>query len=118
MALLLALAGSIIDSVILVTVKSRLTGIKFLTPEIRFSKLALKFAPRFPPMPDSWILDVILDRPPSLLPNPPNRLPEFEVWGVDCEGAEVIIVIRVVARTLRGRLACLLDDVWLAYCLT
>jgi hypothetical protein len=38
-------AGSMIDSVILVMVRSRLAGRKFLTPEIRFSKLA--------PTPDS-----------------------------------------------------------------
>lgn len=50
MALLLAPAGSMMDSVIFVTVRSRFAGRKFLTPEMRFSKLA--------PTPDSLSEDV------------------------------------------------------------
>ena len=45
MAELEAPAGSMIDSVIFVTVRSRFAGRKFFTPEIKFSKLA--------PTPDS-----------------------------------------------------------------
>lgn len=41
MALLDAEAGSMIDSVIFVTVRSRFAGRKFLTPEMRVSKFAL-----------------------------------------------------------------------------
>ena len=39
-------AGSMMDSVILVIVRSLFTGRKFLTPEMRFSRLAPK-APSF-----------------------------------------------------------------------
>jgi hypothetical protein len=80
-----------IDSVILVTVKSRFAGRKFLTPEIRFSKLA--------PTPDSLREEV---RREEMEEKPRNSSVDAEAcWGV-CEGAEVIIVMRVVARTLGG----------------
>ena len=79
-----------IDSVILVTVKSRFAGRKFLTPEIRFSKLA--------PTPDSLREEV---RREEMEEKPRNSSVDAEAcWGV-CEGVEVIIVMRVVARTLR-----------------
>lgn len=88
MAELLAAGGSMIDSVILVTVRSRLAGRKFLTPEIRFSKLA--------PTPDSLRVDVKREVRP---------LAKEKTWpaAAGCAawiGAEVIIVMRVVARTL------------------
>ena len=89
MALLDALAGSIIDSVIFVTVRSRLAGKKLLTPERRFSKLA--------PTPVSLREDV---RREDMLLKPRKRSVDAEAWAGDCEGAEVIIVILVVARTL------------------
>jgi len=79
-----------IDSVILVTVRSRLAGRKFFTPEIRVSKLA--------PTPDSLREDVkreeMLEKPRK------SSVEALACWGV-WEGAEVIIVMRVVARTLR-----------------
>ena len=79
MALLLAPAGSMIDSVILVTVRSRLAGRKFFTPEIRVSKLA--------PTPDSLREEVRLE---EMLEKPrKSSLEALACWGV-CEGAEVI----------------------------
>lgn len=91
MAELLAPAGSMIDSVILVTVRSRLAGRKFLTPEMRFSKCG--------ETPDS--LREVARREVK----PRKRSVEvegLEACAVGCEGAEVIIVMRVVARTLGG----------------
>jgi hypothetical protein len=89
MAELEAPAGSIIDSVIFVTVKSRFAGRKFLTPEIKFSKLA--------PTPDSLREEV---RREEIEEKPRKSSVDADAcWGV-CEGAEVIIVMRVVARTL------------------
>jgi len=89
MAELDADAGSMIDSVILVTVRSRLAGRKFFTPEIRVSKLA--------PTPDS-LRDVV--RREEMLLKPRKSSAEVEAWAGVVEGAEVIIVMRVVARTL------------------
>ena len=88
-ALLEAPAGSMIDSVIFVTVRSRLAGRKFLTPEMRFSKLA--------PTPDSF--KEVVSREDMLL-NPRKSSVEVDAWLGAAEGAEVIIVMRVVARTL------------------
>lgn len=53
-----AVVGSMIDSVILVIVRSRFVGRKFLTPEIRFSKLA--------PTPDSFRVEVRRDVRPDV----------------------------------------------------
>ena len=78
-----------IDSVILVTVKSRFAGRKDLTPDNRFSKFA--------PTPVSF--RVVVRRDEMLL----NRLKssfEADAWAGDWDGAEVIMVILVVARTL------------------
>ena len=79
-----------IDSVILVTVRSRLAGRKFLTPEMRFSKLALT--------PESLREEVrrleIEEKPRK------SSVVEVEDCVVGWEGAEVSIVMRVVARTL------------------
>jgi len=78
-----------IDSVIFVTVKSRFAGKKFLTPEIRFSKLA--------PTPDSLREEV---RREEIEEKPRKSSVDADAcWGV-CEGADAIIVMRVVARTL------------------
>lgn len=83
-------AGSIIDSVILVTVKSRFAGRKFFTPEMRFSKLVVT--------PDS--LSELVRRE-DMEENPRKS----SVEALDCDGVGavvvVIIVIRVVARTLQ-----------------
>ena len=78
-----------IDSVILVTVRSRLAGRKFLTPDIRFSKLA--------PTPDSLREEV---RREEMAEKPRKRSADAEAWAGVWVGAVVIIVIRVVARTL------------------
>lgn len=78
-----------IDSVIFVTVRSRLAGKKLLTPESRFSKFA--------PTPVSLRDEV---RREEMLLKPRKSSLEAEACAGDCEGAEVIIVIRVVARTL------------------
>lgn len=75
-----------IDSVIFVTVRSRLAGRRFFTPERRFSKLA--------PTPVSLREEVRREVMPR------KRSVETEAWGAVVDGAEVIIVIRVVARTL------------------
>jgi len=77
-----------IDSVILVTVRSRLTGKKFLTPEIRLSK--------FTETPESLSDEVRRD---DIEENPRNSSPDV-LGCTGCDGAEVIMVIRVVARTL------------------
>ena len=78
-----------IDSVILVTVRSRFAGRKFLTPEMRFSKLA--------ETPESLREEVRRLE----MEEKPRKSSVVEVaWVVCCEGAEVIIVMRVVARTL------------------
>jgi hypothetical protein len=93
-------AGSMMDSVILVIVRSRLAGRKFFTPEIKFSKLA--------PTPDSFREDVKRE---EILEKPRKR--SDEGWDdVGCVGgAEVIIVMRVVARTLKNKsIAVLLSD--------
>lgn len=82
--------GSISDSVIFVRVISLLAGRKFLTPEIRFSK----FAPRAPSRRRSVRRLEMEEKPrkSSLL---------VEEVGGGCVGAEVIIVMRVISRTLR-----------------
>ena len=89
MALEEAPAGSMIDSVILVTVRSRFAGRKFFTPEMRESKLA--------PTPDS-LRDVV--KREEIEEKPRKSSVEVLAWAGVLEGAEVIIVIRVVARTL------------------
>lgn len=83
--------GSISDSVILVTVRSLFSGRKFLTPEMRFSKLA----PRAPSLSRSVrrLLIELKPRNISLL---------AEDWE-GCVGADVIIVMRVISRTLESR---------------
>lgn len=82
-------AGSIMDSVILVTVRSRFAGRKFFTPEMRFSKLDVT--------PDSFN-DVVRREDMDEKPR------KSSVEALDCEGVGavvvVIIVMRVVARTL------------------
>jgi hypothetical protein len=84
------------DSVIFVTVRSRFAGRKFFTPEMRVSKLA--------PTPVSFREEV---RREEMLEKRPKSSVEAVVdWEVDWEGAEVIIVMRVVARTLGWVLAC------------
>ena len=81
--------GSMMDSVILVRVRSLLAGRKFLTPEMRFSKLA----PRVPSLRRS-VRRLLMELKPRKISLP-----------VDCWagwlGAEVIIVMRVSSRTLR-----------------
>jgi hypothetical protein len=89
MALLDAPAGSMMDSVIFVTVKSRFAGRKDLTPESRFSKFA--------PTPVSLREEV---RREEMLLKPRKRSVEVVAWEGEEVGAEVIIVMRVVARTL------------------
>lgn len=89
MALLDAEAGSMIDSVILVTVRSRLAGRKFLTPEMRFSKLADT------PLSLSRSVSLLL-----ILLKPRKRSVEADCCWFVWDGAEVIMVIFVVARTL------------------
>lgn len=83
-------AGSMSDSTIFVRVRSLFAGRKFFTPERRFSKLA----PKAPPARRSVrrLLRVLKPRKMSLL---------VEGWA-GAEGAEVIIVMRVISRTLRG----------------
>jgi hypothetical protein len=83
-------AGSISDSVILVTVKSRFAGRKFLTPLIKVSKLA--------PTPVSFREDV--RREEMLEKRVKSSVEAVEDCVVCWAGAEVIIVMRVVARTL------------------
>lgn len=75
---------------ILVTVKSRFAGRKFLTPLIRVSKLA--------PTPVSFREEV--RREDMLEKRVKSSVEAVEDWVVVWEGAEVIIVMRVVARTL------------------
>ena len=82
-------AGSMIDSVILVTVRSRFAGRKFLTPEIRFSKLA--------PTPDSLREEVRREEMPL---NWEKSWVEADDWVWDCDGAVFIIVSLVNCRTL------------------
>jgi hypothetical protein len=66
-----------------------LAGKKFLTPEIRFSKLA--------PTPDSLREEV---RREEIEEKPRKSSVDADAcWGV-CKGADAIIVMRVVARTL------------------
>lgn len=86
MAELLAPAGSMMLSVIFVTVRSRFAGRKDFTPESRVSKLA--------PTPVSFREEV---RRLEMEEKPRKRSVVGAVVGV---GAEVIIVMRVVARTL------------------
>lgn len=91
MAELLAPAGSMIDSVILVTVRSRFAGRKALTPDRAFSKCVL--------IPEDCRVVV---RREEMDEKPRKRsgvVEEVEVVGV---GEEVSIVMRVVARTLGG----------------
>lgn len=78
------------DSVIFVMVKSRLTGKKFFTPEIKLSKLT--------DTPESLSDEV---RREDIEVNPRKSSPEA-LCCAGCEGAEVIMVIRVVARTLKN----------------
>ena len=78
-----------IDSVIFVMVRSRLAGRKFFTPDMRFSKLA--------PTPDS--LSELVRREEMEEKPRKSSVDADACWGV-CEGAEAIIVMRVVARTL------------------
>ena len=82
-------AGSIIDSVILVSVRSLLEGIKFFTPDMRFSK----FAPRAPSLKRSVNLLLIALKPRNI---------SLEACCGGCDGADAIIVIRVNSRTLYG----------------
>lgn len=89
------------------TVRSRLAGKKLLTPERRFSKLA--------PTPVSLSEDV---RREEMLLKPRKSSLDAEAWAGDCDGADVIIVIRVVARTLewliydsRGDMGAILFDI-------
>lgn len=93
MALLEAPAGSMIDSVIFVTVRSRLAGRKDFTPERRFSKFA--------PTPVSFREEV---RREEMLLKP--RKSSVEAVACAGDGAEVIIVMRVVERTL-----CMVSDI-------
>ncbi len=74
---------------IFVTVRSRLAGRKFLTPEMRFSKLA--------PTPDSLREEV---RREEMLLKPPKSWVDAEACWAVWDGAEVIMVMRVVFRTL------------------
>ena len=85
--------GSMRDSVIFVRVMSLFAGRKFFTPEIRFSK----FAPRAPSRRRSVrrLLMELKPRKSSLLVD----------WGAGCVGAEVIIVMRVISRTLWGNVS-------------
>ena len=89
--------GSMRDSVILVRVMSLFAGRKFLTPEMRFSKLA----PRAPSRKRSVsrLLMELKPRKSSLLVD----------CGAGCVGAEVIIVMRVISRTLQ---VLLVDERW------
>ena len=82
-------AGSMIDSQILVTVRSRFAGRKFFTPDMRFSKLA--------PTPDSLREEV---RREDMDEKPRKSSVDVEAWAGVWVGAVVIIVMRVVARTL------------------
>ena len=88
------------DSVILVTVKSRFAGRKFFTPLMRFSKLAPKLVVKFEAIPEAPRRSV--RRPPMDV----KLLKRFEDedggWKEAWEGwrVVVIIVMRVVARTL------------------
>lgn len=79
-----------IDSQIFVTVRSRLTGRKFFTPEIRFSKLA--------PTPVSLSEEVRRD---EMAEKPRKSSVDAEAWAGVWVWVVVIIVMRVVARTLR-----------------
>lgn len=79
------------DSVILVMVRSRLAGRKFLTPEMSVSKLA--------PTPVSFREEV---RREDMEEKRVKSSVEAVVGWAAWEGAEVIIVMRVVARTLGG----------------
>lgn len=81
------------DSVILVIVRSLLAGRKFLTPEIRFSK----FAPRAPSLRRS-VRRLLIELKPRNISLP------ADCWG-GWFGADVIMVIRVTSRTLQLWLA-------------
>lgn len=76
-----------IDSVILVRVRSLFTGRKFLTPDIKESK----FAPRAP--------EVMRSVSRFEREENPRKRSEEGCWGV-AAAAVVIIVIRVISRTL------------------
>lgn len=94
---MLAFAGSMSDSVILVSVRSLLAGKKFLTPEIKPSKLD--------PIPASLNLSV---RPFERELNPRNKSFDAD----DCAGwvgADEIMVILVISRTLKSMLVYCLN---------
>ena len=74
---------------IFVTVRSRFAGRKFLTPEMRESKLA--------PTPDSLREDV---RREEMEEKPRKSSVDALACAGVVDGADVIIVMRVVARTL------------------
>lgn len=82
------------DSQIFVTVRSRLAGRKFFTPEIKCSKLA--------PTPDSLREEVRRD---EMEEKPRKSSVEAEAWAGVWVCVVVIIVMRVVARTLERLLA-------------
>ena len=84
--------GSMRDSAIFVRVMSLFAGRKFLTPEMRFSK----FAPRAPSRRRSVRRLEMEEKPRK------SSVPAEEVGGAGWEGAEVIIVMRVISRTLVG----------------
>lgn len=81
-------------SVIFVRVRSLFTGRKFFTPEMRFSKFAPKPRGREPSF----------RRSVSLLLREEKPRKRSEDWlgreAGACVGAEVIIVMRVISRTL------------------
>ena len=83
-------AGSIMDSIIFVTVRSLFAGRKFLTPEMRFSKLA----------PSAPSLRRSVSRLPIELK--PRKISLLVDTGAGWVGAEVIMVMRVISRTLEG----------------
>lgn len=84
-----ALVGSMRDSTILVRVMSLLAGRKFFTPEMRFSN----WLPRAPS----------LNRSVSLLLSElkPRKSSVPADGGGGAVGAELIIVMRVISRTLK-----------------
>ena len=83
-------AGSMIDSVIFVTVKSRLAGRKFLTPDMRVSKLAF-----MPVAARRSVRRLDMDEKPW-------KREGFGGAAVAGVAVEVSMVMRVVARTLCG----------------
>ena len=109
-----ALVGSMMDSVILVTVRSLFAGRKFFTPEIRFSKFAPR-APSFRRSVSCYKRSQNMLAMMSLEMNSRNRdgltrllielKPRRSSPPADCcagcVGAEAIIVIRVISRTLK-----------------